>query len=533
VIVSGIAGWLAFGPSITGSGQDAGKRYVEAVIGRPARVNPFFAHLDDADRDLSALIFSGLTRLGPNGEVVPDLAQSWDTSEDGKTVTFHLRPGIVWHTGSPFTSSDVVFTYSLLGDPAVQSDPDQASLWRQVKCTNPDPLTAVCQLPAPFAPFLAYTTIGILPQQILQGVNPASLSDNPFNLNPVGTGPFRLAELDATHAILKANTAYHLGAPKLDQIEMRFFPDAASAVNAVLAHNADGILIDPGADPSQTEALKSADDVKAYKANRTAYTIMYLNNGAPPLNEKPVRQAIAEAVDIDSIISDVLSSEAIPATSPILPGTWAYDPKVPLYKHSADDARHLLDQAGWKLPDNGHVRQRDKLELRLTLLTDQDPIRGAIADRIANELSDVGFAMNVTRKDPTSLVRDSLVPHDYQSAIFGGDTGPDPDPYAAWHSSQATDNGRNIAAYKSQEADSLMEKARRTSDLQERQKLYYSFQKVFHDDVPSLLLYYPVQTYYVRTNIKGIELGTLFNTGSRFRNAQDWRLETAVDIGQQ
>jgi len=137
----------------------------------------------------------------------------------------------------------------------------------------------------------------------------------------------------------------------------------------------------------------------------------------------------------------------------------------------------------------------------------------------------------VVREDSSNLVKDYLIPRQYQAAIFGWDPGPDPDPYPAWHSSQAADNGRNIAAYRNEDADRIMEQARRTSDLDERQAFYYTFQQIFHEDVPSIVLYYPVFTYIVSDKVKGIEMGTLFNTGSRFRNVHEWSLQESRAIG--
>ncbi|HSP53963.1 MAG TPA: peptide ABC transporter substrate-binding protein, partial [Dehalococcoidia bacterium] len=479
------------------------------------------------DRDLATLVFSGLTRLGLDGQVLPDLAESWQITPDGRSVTFKLRSGVVWHTGSPFTAADVVFTYNLLADPKLQADPDQAPLWRQVHCSDPDPLTVTCELPAPFAPFLAFTTVGILPRHILEGADSASLLDNAFNKNPIGTGPYRLAQLDDNRAVLKANAQYHMGAPKIDEIDFQFYPDNASAASAIVRGDADGLLLEPSVSRAEADELTSRSGMKVYNANRSAYTVLYLNNGQPPLNDVAVRRAIAQSIDINSIISDVLGSAATAATSPMVPGTWAFNPDIQSYDHDADAARKSLDDAGWTLADGSDVRQKDGVELRISLVTDQDPLRGAVADRIAGELTDSGIATTVVRQDSSDLVKDALIPRQYQAAIFGWDPGPDPDPYPAWHSSQATDNGRNIAAYRSEDADRIMEQARRTSDIDERQSLYYTFQQTFHDDVPSIVLYYPVFTYVVSDKVRGIEMGTLFNTGSRFRNVHEWTLEEA------
>ncbi len=531
LIIVVAAAWFTFGDDITGSGGDEPDRFTESMAGAPSRVNPLFAHLNDVDRDLTSLVFSGLTRLSQDGTVVPDLAERWEVSEDGRTVTFHIRNGVTFHTGSPMTSDDVVFTYNLLGDPNLQGDPDQAPLWRQIHCSNPDPLTVSCSLPAPFAPFLAYASIGILPKSLLEGADAKSIFDNPFNQNPVGTGPYRVAQLDQSKVLLKANTAYHFAPPKIDELELLFSNDFAGATSAVLRGDADAILVDPTVGDAELDELNSASGLKTYVANRTAYTALYLNNGAAPLNDQAVRAAIAQAIDIDGILEEVLGSRASRATSPMVPGTWAFNPQVESYEHDDGDARDLLEGAGWLLPENGDVRIKNGDELRITILADHDPVRTALAEHIAEELEDVGFGVTVTPEDSAVLVRDYLIQREYQAAIFGWDQGLDPDPYPAWHSSQAAANGRNLADYQNEEADSLMEEGRRTFDLDQRQSLYYTFQEIFHDDVPSIILYYPVYNYFVRDGVDGIELGTLFNTGSRFNNVWEWTLDDGARIG--
>jgi len=526
-----VGAWFAFGDPITGGESDDPERFREAVVGAPSRVNPLFAYLNDADQDLVSLVFSGLTRLSQDGTVLPDLAESWEVNSEGRIVTFHLRSGVTFHTGAPFTSADAVFTYALLADPSLQGDPDQAPLWRQVHCSDADPLTVVCELPAPFAPFLAYASMGILPKAMLEGVDAASMRDNPFNQSPVGTGPYRLAQLVESRAVLKSNVGYHLGAPLIDEIELHFFADPAGAVSAVVRGDADGILVDSATGEAERDELISASGLKTYSANRTAYTALYMNTSETPLNDQAVRDAIAQAVDIDAITGDVLGGLAARATSPMVPGTWAFSADVEPYEHDDDDARDTLENEGWVLPDDGDIRAKNNAQLEITLLADNDPVREALAERVAEELRDVGIGVTVELKDSASLINDSLIPRDFQAAIFGWDQGLDPDPYPAWHSSQSGGNGRNLAEYQSEDADALMEEGRRSFDLDQRQSLYYSFQTIFHTDVPSLILYYPVYNYYLRETVEGVELGTLFYTGSRFRNVYEWTLAEAAPIG--
>ncbi|MDO8615059.1 MAG: ABC transporter substrate-binding protein [Dehalococcoidia bacterium] len=516
--------------SFTGSDGEQSVPYVEAVVGAPARINPLFAYLSDADRDLSSLVFSGLARLDADGRVLPDLAQSWDISADGKTITFHLRPGVTWHTGVAFTADDVIFTYQLLADPRLQGDPEQAALWQALACSAPEQLTVQCTLPDAFAPFLSFATIGIVPKHILQNVDPAAILDDAFNKAPIGTGPYRLAQFDQTRAVLKANQNYY-GAPTLlPEIQLRFYPNVSSAAADVVRGQAHGILVDLGTSQKDFETLSSTDGLRAYAAGRSAYTALYLNNSTAPLNDESVREAVAYSVDTEAIIGDILGGRAVRAGSPIPPGTWAYNTGLKPYPHDPGKARDVLDRAGWALPDGAKVRQRNGVELRLTLMTDQDTLRGAIADEVSRELAGVGIQATVVRQAATSLIKDFLIPREYQAAIFAWDPGPDPDPYPAWHSSQASGNGRNLAAYRNEEADKLMEEARRTSDLDERQRLYFTFQQTFQDDFPSVLLYYPVYTYFVSDQVKNIRLGTLFTTASRFQNVTEWTIEKAPDI---
>jgi peptide/nickel transport system substrate-binding protein len=529
VAVAGV--WFSFGDSLTGGSGDGTDTYSEAIVGAPSRVNPLFAHLNDTDRDLVSLVFSGLARLSPDGQVLPDLAETWEISEDGRLVTFHLRSGVTFHDGSPFGAADVVFTYGLLGDPELSGDPEQAPLWRQVHCTEADPLTVACELPASFAPLPAYATIGILPKSALEDVGASALFDHEFNQSPIGAGPYRLTQLNDRRATLEAHRPYHLGLPAIDRISLQFFPDTASAAASVVQGETDGLLLDASAGEEEREELSAADGISEYSANRTAYTALYLNNSASPLNETAVRSAIARAIDLEGILDELLGEYATLAVSPIVPGTWAHNPNLERPEHDDDAARDILDTADWTLTEGADVRTRNGVELRISLMTDQDPLREALAGRISDELADIGVGTTVTPEESTNLIQDFLIPRDYQAAIFGWDQGLDPDPYPAWHSSQAGGNGRNLSDYRSDEADRLMEEARLSYNVDSRQSLYYTFQEVFLEDAPSVILYYPVHRYFVRENVNGIELGVLFNAGSRFRNVHEWTVSETSEIG--
>ena len=520
-VVAIALGFILANPLTSSPEEQRQQRYVEAIVGSPARVNPLFAPLNDTDADLASLVFSGLTRLGLDGQVLPDLAQSWEVSPDGLNYTFKLRRDVNWHTGAAFTAEDALFTYELLADPDLPSDSRLGQLWRQVSCNAPDEFTLICELSAPFAPFLSFTSIGLLPKHILEGTSAATIQDSPFNQAPAGTGPFRLAQLDQSKAILRANPTYYGERPAIDEIEFRFFPNPSTAAAALSRGEVQGLLLGPSASQEDFDLLTSSQGLRAYTSNRTLILMLFLNNSQPPFDDKALREAVALSVNVDDLISDLLGGRAVRADSPIVPGTWAYNPQLEPRPHDLEAARELLDEAGWEMTDDG-VRQKDGKEMRISLMTDQDPLRIAIAQMVANQLAEVGIQVAVTPQD-ADLRREFLAPHQYQAAIFGWDPGPDPDPYLVWHSSQVEppDNG-NIAGYQNEDADRVIEEARQTTDLDKRQALYYTFQQMFFEDVPSVLLYYPAFTYFVAEEVQNIELGTLFRTSSRFANATQW-----------
>ncbi len=514
--------WFILASALDSShGNDSDQRYVEAIVGSPARVNPLIAPLNDTDRDLAARVFSRLTRLGPDGAVLPDLAESWEIADDGLTYTFHLRRDVRWDDGAPFTAEDAVFTYKLLADENLPSDPTLGQLWRQVSCSAPDQLTLLCEIPEPFAPFLAHTTTGLLPKHILEGTTGATIADSPFNQRPVGTGPFRLAQLDQTKAILRANATYYGEPPAVDEIELLFYPDPSTAAAALSRDEVQGLLLGPDASQEDFDLLTSKPGLRAYTANRTAYTVLFLNNSQPPFDDIALRQAVALTINVDDIISKLLGGRAVRADSPMVPGTWAYNPKLEPQPRDLDKAGSLLDEAGWQMTDSG-VRHKKRKELRISLMTDQDPLRIALAQELANQLAQIGIQVTVAPQQSGELVQNLLIPHQYQAAIFGWDPGPDPDPYPAWHSSEVKADGANLAGYQNEDVDLVIEEARQTTDLDRRQALYYTFQQKFQEDVPSVLLYYPVFTYFVAAEIQGIELGTLFHPSSRFANVTQW-----------
>jgi len=506
-----------------------GGTYVEGISGSPRYLNPLLSGYNDVDRDICALVFSGLTRLNERGEVEPDLARRWDVTRDGLSYTFYLRSNTYWHDGTPLTADDVVFTIKLLQDPDFPGPPDLGStLWRTVTVEKVDRRTVRFTLPEPYAPFLDYNTVGILPAHLLGGIRAADLLAAGFNLNPVGSGPFQLEEIEAesgviTTMVLERFPRYYGSQPYLDRIQLRFYPSYQAAFNAYEAGEVEGVAKVTTANLPRARALPS---LNLFSAQIAEYGIVFLNLQRPDLpffQEKEVRQALLYALDRQQIIEDVLAGQALVAHTPVIPGTWAYKDDIPHYEHAPDKANGLLNNAGWvQRAADGGWRSQNGQRLAFTLLTSSEPERIGVAKMLAEQWATIGVTVTVKVASPLE-VREALENRDFEAIFVHLALPGDPDPYPFWHETQV-ENGQNYAGFVHRRISEIVEQARVIVNREKRQKLHYEFQELFAEEVPALLLYLPVYTYGVDERIHNVQIGPLMHPYDRFHTVADWWL---------
>jgi peptide/nickel transport system substrate-binding protein len=206
----------------------SGGHYVEGVTHAPERMNPLFASGNPTDADVTSLVFSGLVRLDSSGIPQPDLAERWEITGNGQSYVFHLRHGVAWHDGESFSADDVVFTFKAIMDPAFKGDARLAQLMQGVVVTARDAFTVEFKLEQAYAPFLAYMTVGILPEHLLSGLDANQLFNAEFNSHPIGTGPYRFRRHTANGVELETNDTYYLGPPHISTFEFRTYTDVSA-----------------------------------------------------------------------------------------------------------------------------------------------------------------------------------------------------------------------------------------------------------------------------------------------------------------
>ncbi|MBN1978169.1 MAG: peptide ABC transporter substrate-binding protein [Anaerolineae bacterium] len=504
-----------------------GGTYVEGIAGFPHRLNPLLSGYDDVERDVCALLFSGLTRMNASGEVEPNLAQ-WDPpSPDGLTYIFRLRQDARWHDGTPVTADDVIFTIGLLQDPKFPGPPEMgANVWRTVKVEKISNLAVRFTLAEPYAPFLDYTTFGLLPEHLLEGTRAANLLTEPFNLQPVGNGPFQLEEIEVeegtiTSMVLKPSTHYYGPQPHLGRIQLRFYPTHQAAINAYEAGEVEGIAQIPATDLPRAKALPT---LNLFSAQTAEYGIVILNlnrDDLPFFQETEVRQALLYALDRQRIVDQVLAGQALVTHGPLLPDNWAHDDGIRHYEHDPEKASALLEEADWKLPyASATTRRKDGTLLSFTLLTSSEPERVGVAEMLAEQWAPIGATVTVEAASPAE-VREALETRNFDAILIHIAAPGDPDPYPFWHQEQI-ENGQNYAGFNHRHMSEIIEQARVTVNPERRRQLYDEFQEIFAQEVPSIPLYVPTYTYGVDERIHDVQIGPLVYPSDRFRTIAAW-----------
>ena len=528
VIAVGLFWWFTLDHPKGEAVPASGGSYTEGVTRPPERINPLYAQANPTDADLASLIFSGLVRLGPDGSPQPDLAERWEITNNGQRYVFHLRQGIAWQDGEDVDAEDVVFTYRAIADPAFKGDPALAQLMQGVAVTARDPQTVEFQLEQTYAPFLAWLTTGILPRHVLRDLDAGQLYNAAFNLQPIGTGPYRLTSRDADGNVeLEANSTYYLGPPHISKFALRVFKTRDDLARALREREIDGALLDEGASQDDISFIRNDGRWAVSSLPGAPYYMLYLNTHSPIFEERAVRRALFQGINRDTLMGEVAAGEGVLSTTGIPPGSWAAaDVELPAFDPGA--AATALELAGFFRSRDGTRANIDNLRLSFSISTANDPRRVAIAEDIARQWKAIGVSAEVEALDTGVFIEEHLLSRDFDVALVLVDGGPDPDPYPFWHTSQVRAPGLNLAGFSDGRIDDALQRARQTTDTSRRKDLYTLFDGYFIAEMPSIPLYAPSSVYVQASRVRGFEPRLLYTPSSRFAEVNQWYVETRV-----
>ncbi|HQM43570.1 MAG TPA: peptide-binding protein [Smithellaceae bacterium] len=475
---------------------------VRGDIGDASNLIPILAS-DSASHSIAGLIYNGLVKYDKDMNIVGDLAESWDISDDGLVITFHLRKGVKWHDGKPFTAKDVLYTYQITVDPKTPTA--YAGDFLKVKKAEVlDDYTFRVTYDKPFAPSLISWSSAVLPRHLLEGQN---ITKSSLARHPVGTGPYLFKEwLAGQKIVLVSNADYFEGRPYVDGHVTRIIPDMATMFLELRARNIDMMGLTPLQYTRQTENNLFRQSFDKYRYLAFAYTYLGYNLKHPFFADKRVRQAISYAINKEEIISGVLLGLGKPATGPYKPGTWAYNENVKTYSYNPQKARELLRAAGWTKTNNDGFLEKDGRPFTFELITNQgNETRQKCAEIIQRQLKEVGIDVKIRILEWAAFINDFINKRRFEAVILGWTIPLDPDAYDVWHSSKTAPEELNFISYKNPEVDALLEKARSTFDQKLRKKYYDRFQEILVEDQPYTFLYVPDELVIISKRFRGIE----------------------------
>lgn len=494
---------------------------------------------DDAVIDLT---YNSLLSFDKNLNPKPELAKSYEISDDNLSITFKLNDNIKWNDGKTLTADDVAFTFTSLADKGYTGskygyveklkgakDYHEGSVDKIEGIEVIDKNTIKFTFAEPYSPGLTNLgSIGIIPKHIWGEVPIAQWKDKKDLLTkPVGTGPYEVVSFTEGQDVqLKRNDNYFDGDVKTEKFILKVTNE----------DTATGELLNGTVDVIDASNLKNKDikdlesegmDVTSYDSNLVQY--MGFNLRDKKFQDKNLRQAFMYALDRNAMVDKLLEGNGQVVDTPMLPSSWSYPDKSTLnnYKYNKDKAKELLKQAGYEDRDNnGIVEDKDGKELvvKLTYPTG-NKLREQTAPIIQANLKDIGVKMELENMEFTALMDKVVANHDFELYLMGNNLSLDPDPKPYWHSTSASDekgnSAWNISSFKNEKADQLIEQGISVSDQKQRKEIYSQFGKLLNDEVPWAYLYSQNIRKAYNPHLKDFKPYT-FND---FDNVKDWYID--------
>ncbi len=520
VVCTSIIALFGFARSFMVEVPAHGGTLTEGSVGAPRFVNPLLA-LSDADRDMTALTYAGLMGIGADGALVPILAREYRVSPDGKIYTFILRDNAKFSDGTPVTAEDIVFTVQKAQDPALKSP--EYSNWASIRAEAVDEHTVRFILPKSYAPFLADTTLGILPAHLWRNIDNDEFPFSPLMQHPVGAGPFKVSKVMEnkdgiiTGYDLKAHAGYALGRPYLAAIHMRFYETPTLLQGAY-----------------KSGAVESAYGIDAPGALRAPYArvfgVFFNKKENPALGNLAMRKALSISIDREHITTDVLGGYATPLIGPVSQGNGIEPPTLPDPATRIADAKKILTDNGWSFDETAGTWKNAKAKLSLdtvTIRTSSAAELKVIAQAVQEDWQSLGVPTTVELYEPGDLTNEIIRPRAYEALLFGMVVGREQDLYAFWDSSEQAPPGLNIASYANTAVDALLEKARTESDPVKARSYIQSASDKIAADYPAAFTHAPDFLYAVPKTLYGVSLSQIAAPADRFATVATWYKERA------
>jgi len=463
-----------------------------ATSSNPARLNPLLA-TDSSSSEIAGFLFNGLVKYDKdNKKIIGDLAKRF-YFQNATTLIFKLRKGVKWHDGKSFTAQDVLFTYKTLTSKKIVSP--YSSNFRFVKDVKVlDDYTLRVDYKKPYFKALEIWMMGILPRHLLQ--NEKNLMTSSFNTHPIGTGPYRLTQLEFSKNIeLTAFDDYFEGRPKIDKITFHVIADPMTRL--LMLKN--GLLDIGSLEPLVMERQLQKDFFKKfniYEKNSLSYTYLGFNLRKKKFADPRLREALSLAIDRQELVDILFFQHAKVCTGPFLPGSEAFNATIKAPKQNLQRAKELLREAGYD------AKHPFVFEIATS---NASSIRPYAAEILQYQLQKVGVVVKLRVMEWQAFLNMVVFPHNFDAVLLGWGLSPTPDPYLFWHSKSDTKGGFNLVGYHNKRVDRLIEKSQSIVDTKQLGVLWREIFAQIVKDNPYLFLYIPNSITAVSKKIEHIQ----------------------------
>lgn len=510
----------------------AGGTYTEGMIGTFTNANPLYAS-SSIDSSVSRLVFAGLLKYDQNNQLVGDLAESWAVGPNERVYTVKLKQNLYWHDGYALTAEDVVFTYKTIQNP--ESKSYLYPSWQNIKIEAKDSQTIVFTLPNSLTSFAHSLTTGIVPEHSLKNVQPSQLRSNSFNnQTPIGSGPFSFSKVEVVgstpdkrqeRVALNAYERYHGGKPHIDNFVFRTYPDEQTLVKAYTDKEVTAMM-GPTTVP---ESIKENNDTHEIAIPLTGEVLVFFKTTNEVLADAAVRKALVLGANKKEIF-DSLSYPLASVDEPLLKTQTGYNPAFRQATNNPEEAKKILDAAGWVVDKETGIRSKNGLKLQFRLISQSTSEYSTVTKVLQQQWLKLGVKMDAELQSDQDL-QSTLSLHNYDALLYGISLGPDPDVFAYWHSTQGDPRSStrlNFSEYKSTVVDQALEAGRTRSDQQLRTAKYKPFLEAWQKDAPALSLYQPRLLYIVHKPFYGFDSKSANISTDRFASVEKWRIRDGL-----
>ncbi len=480
----------------------------EGIIGTPRFINPVLAS-SEQDKDLTALIFAGLTKRDETGALVLDMAESITETDDGLHYVAKLKDTATFHDGEKVTADDIIYTVNIIQNPLIKS-PHRVE-WEGVTIEKNSDRQVTFTLKKPFPLFMETLSIGILPKHVWKNLTEDQISLSDFNIHAIGSGPYAIKNIVTESGIptiftLKAHKHYTLGRPYIETIIISTYQNEKYLLKAFEDRDIERVH---GISPEKVGTLQVAtSSIKTSLLPRT-FAIFFNPNKLSPLADKNVRQALQMAINKQAIVDQVLFKYGKVINTP-----YPFDTNTENSEYNPEKAKDLLVKS--------KAIKNASSTLTITLATANTDEMKKVAEMIKADWERIGVTAVISIYEVSDLNQNIIKDRDFQALLFGAITESPSDLYAFWHSSQRTYPGLNISNYVSKALDENLELLRSSRDENEHSTAYEAVRKEFIEEVPGIFLFSPSLIYITNDKNNSPLPRYSYDNASRFMLVESW-----------